>query len=159
MGYALLPFALLMVLVGLRFEYSQLDSTVPGAGVAGQMDARAAVVAEQIEMYGPACGTAALAAPGLISAALLPSLPPGANVPPQANCMTTTNPSGGRLVYAYMPGVAGAAGNVISDTQSDAAWYSVSARGEATSLTGGAPITVPAVIPVGAIVDSIAVNP
>ncbi|MEX3917921.1 hypothetical protein AB4Y43_17015 [Paraburkholderia sp. BR10872] len=159
MGYILLPLAILSVTFGMQYLFAQQASNVPGAGIVGLMDTRAAVVARQIEVYGAACESAALASPGTISNALSVTLPDGAATPPQANCMATANPGGGRRVYAYMPGIGGAYGQVAADTQYSASWYRVSTAGQAASLVGAAAITVPATIPVGAITLSIVVNP
>lgn len=159
MGYMILPLAALLFGIGMQMEFGQMAVSVSGAGQAGQMQSLAIVRARQIELFGSACENAAIAASGVVSASLQVSLASGANAPPQAVCMTETGTAGSRNVYGYMSGVPGEAGQIISDSASSAVWYRVQSAGQAINLVNAQVLTVPATIPVGAIVDSITVTP
>lgn len=152
MAFALLPLAAILLLVGLTTQIAQIGNSVPGAGMAGQMDAVARVSAQQAEMFGTACSATASAQPGMISASLPVTLPPGVQLPKGAVCMTTAAGSG-RNVFAFLPSVAGEADTVMDDMSQSSTWFSVSNRGLATNLASGQLVAVPLSIPVGSILD------
>ena len=66
--------------------------------------------------------------------------------------MTVANGTG-RDIYAYVPSVAGEAGQIVSDTMSSNSWFQVRSGGIATNLVTGETATVPLSIPVGSILD------
>ena len=158
MGFILLPLAILLFLVGANVQFGQMAQTMPGAGIVGQMQQRASVASGQIEVFAGVCESTAIAASGVVSNALALVLPPGMNAPSNAVCMTTAG-APGRNIYAYMPGVAWERSRIMTDSGFNTAWYVVQSGGQAVNMAGGSNVSVPAAIPVGAVVHVTAANP
>lgn len=159
MGFAVLPMIVALFFAGVAMQAGQLAGSVNGSGDVGLMENRAVARAQQAEVFGSACVDAATASPGLVSANITVSLPSGVTVPNGAICMASAAAGGGRNVYAYLPTAPGAAGRIVSDTQTNVAWLRVSAPGQAVNLVTGAVSTVPASIPQGSLLDWVQVNP
>ncbi|MBB6592752.1 hypothetical protein LBW62_08165 [Ralstonia solanacearum] len=152
MAFAILPFAAIMLLFGLGMQASQLADSVPGAGLAGQMETRSLVSSQQAAMFGTACLNAAIAQPGAVSPSIAVTLPAGVLLPLAAVCMTMSNGSG-RNVYAYLPAAPGAAGRLLADSLGSGNWFAVRAAGVAVNLSVGNTMPVPATIPVGSLLN------
>jgi hypothetical protein len=152
MAFAILPFAAIMLLFGLGIQATQLADSVPGAGLAGQMETRSLVSSQQAAMFGTACVNAAIAQTGVISPSIAVTLPAGVLLPASAVCMTTPNGSG-RNVYAYLPAAPGAAGRLIADSLGSGNWFAVRTTGVAVNLSAGNSMPVPATIPVGSLLN------
>lgn len=152
MGYFIFPMAVVLFFAGVAAQLGQMALAVPGAGQAGRAAAIATVSARQIEVFATACLNTALASPGLVASSLVVELPAGVNAPAGAVCMTTAA-GAGRNVYGYAPSVGGQAGRILSDTQGSYSWLLVRGPGQAVVLATGGATTVPASIPVGAVVD------
>lgn len=159
MGFAILPMVVALFFAGVATQAGQLAASVDGSGDVGLMESHAVITAQQAEVFGSACVDAAIATPGLVSSSISASLPAGVSVPGGAVCMATAAAGGGRNVYAYLPAAPGAAGKIVSDTQTNVAWSRVSAQGQAVNLVTGTVGAVPASIPVGSLLDWVQVNP
>lgn len=152
MGYFIFPMAVVLFFAGVAAQLGQMALAVPGSGEAGRMSAAATLAARQVEVFATACVNTALAAPGMVASNLIVTLPAGVNAPAGAVCMTTAA-GVGRNVYGYAPGVGGLAGQIQADTHSSFTWLQVRSAGQAVTLATGATTSVPASIPVGAVVD------
>lgn len=152
MGFALLPFAAILLMLGLAMQGAQLADTVPGAGLAGRSATLALVSAQQAEMFATSCASTAGVQTGVVSASLAVALPVGVALPRGAVCMTVANGSG-RDIYAYLPSVAGEAGQIVIDTMGSGSWFQIRSGGIASNLITGENAAVPLSIPVGSILD------
>lgn len=163
MGYVILPFAVLLFLLGVSAQFGQQAQALPGAGLAGRADQLASVTAQSAQRFAAACITTAVASPGLISASIpVPtSIAGGATVaaPAGAGCMTTSAGGTTRNVLAFMSAPPGAAAQVLRESGASASWYRVTASGQAVNLLTGAAWGVPVSIQVGALVDWVQVTP
>jgi hypothetical protein len=159
MGFLLFPLAAVMLFAGLVAQIAQLSSTLPGQGRAGMLEINARIAAQQAEMFGAACIDSAQRSGGVVSSNLPVVLPPGVMLPVGAVCATETAAVGVRNVYAWMPAGPGAAGQLISDTDANAAWARVTRAGWATNLVTGQLQPVPAVAPIGALVATVQATP
>jgi len=149
MAFALLPFVVAFFWFGQSMVGWQQALAVPGAGMAGRMESLSVLSAQQAEMFNGACLVSAMAQPGVVSASLAVTLPPGVNLPTGAVCMTTPVAGGGRNVYGFLPVQPGAAGRVLADTNSNLTWHKVVSVGSAYNLVTGQWIAVPNTIPAG----------
>lgn len=163
MGYVILPFAVLLFLLGVSAQLGQQAQALPGAGLAGQADQLAGIAAQSAQRFAAACVTTAAASPGLIatSIAVTTSIPGGATVaaPAGAGCMTTSAGGTTRNVLAFMSVPSGAAAQVLRESGASASWYRVTTAGQAVNLLTGAAWGVPSSIQVGALVDWVQVTP
>jgi hypothetical protein len=153
MAFLILPFVVVFFFMGLSAQAWQLSQSVQGAGIAGQMDTRATVTAQQAEMFASACISNAIASSGLISTSIVVTLPIGVNLPNNALCMTTPASGGGRNVYGYMLVAPGAIGQIQADSSEGVTWYRVSSAGVASNLATGEIVAVPSTIPIGNVVE------
>jgi hypothetical protein len=153
MGYAILPLLMVALWVGLATQGNQLAQAVPGAGLAGRMDATAFAAAQRAEVFGTACVSTASATAGLISNAVAVTLATGVTTPAGAGCMTVAIAGGGRNVYAWVPAVPGVAARVAADTLGSLAWYRVPTQGQAVNLMNGQVSAVSTAVPVGSLLD------
>ncbi|MBP0623435.1 hypothetical protein [Cupriavidus consociatus] len=158
MGYLILPIATVLFCLGIVAQSRQLSEAAPGAGVAGRMESVATVTAQQAQAYGSACVSTAGATPGLVGASVTPVLPSGMVAPAGAGCMAVANPGGGRDVYGYVRVSSGASGALLSSTEGSLAWFRVRSQGTAVNLATGVAYSVPATIPVGALVNWVQLN-
>ena len=159
MSFAWVPMALMIFFAGLIAQAFDTAQAVPGAGAAGQMQAVARVRAQQIAVFSSACSQAATASQGLVSPNIAVALPNGVAIAPGNSCMTTSAPGGGRYVYAWMPANGGTSAQVYAITQSDRAWWRVTATGIGTNMTDAQTLAFPASITAPAIVRFTQVNP
>jgi hypothetical protein len=153
MAFLVFPIITVLFFLGVGAQAWQLAQTVPGAGVSGHMDTVAAVSAQQAQAFGAACVATASATPGLVSLNITPALPAGVSMPTGAVCMAAARTGGGRDIYGYVPVAPGAAGLLIQNTQGNAAWFRVKSQGAAVNLVTGVTYAIPAMIPVGALID------
>ncbi|MFL9876660.1 hypothetical protein [Paraburkholderia megapolitana] len=141
MGYALIPFVVLMLTLGLRAEAQRQVNRVAGA------DLRADIAAEtralQAEVFAAACVVAAQAQTGVVSDALAVTWPAGLTALPGATCATRQDGTG-RLVFAGVPATPGAAGVLIERLDGPAFWYVVPVVGSARAIVSGQTVSVPA---------------
>ncbi|MBP0633142.1 MULTISPECIES: hypothetical protein [unclassified Cupriavidus] len=158
MGYLILPIATVLFCLGIVAQSRQLSEAAPGAGVAGRMESIAMVTAQQAQAYGSACVSTAGATPGLIGASVIPVLPSGMVAPAGAGCMAVANPGGGRDIYGYVRVSSGASGALLNSTDGSLAWFRVRSQGTAVNLATGIAYSVPATIPVGALVHWVQLN-
>ncbi|CAN7313065.1 hypothetical protein LJR034_001520 [Caballeronia sp. LjRoot34] len=159
MTFMILPLVAVLFFAGLAAQAAGFAQAVPGAGVAGRMQSAAIVSGHRAEVFAGACVEAALEAPGVIAATLPVPLPAGVIAPAGAGCITTAGATGGRNVYAVVPAVPGAAGQVMSDTQGSAAWLRVEEAGLAFDLVTGLAVDVPASLTPGALLAWTLVEP
>lgn len=158
MGYLVLPIAAVLFCVGIMAQGWQLAQAVPGAGVPGRMESVATVTAQQAQAYGAACVMTAGATPGLVGASVAPVLPSGMVAPAGAGCMAVANPGGGRDVYGYVRVSSGAGAALLGSTQGSLAWFRIRSQGTAVNIATGNAYSVPATIPVGALVHWVQLN-
>lgn len=147
--------AIAMFLFSVGMSIVQVAQGVSGADQAGRLRVQAQLSAKQAELFAASCVESALRAPGLSGVAVgVASAPADVALPAGAACMVVPRaaPAAGRDIYAYMVGSGGQAGAIRNDSHADACWYVVSAPGAASSLADGTAITLPAAIPVGAVV-------
>ncbi|MBN6207071.1 hypothetical protein JYK21_11405 [Ralstonia pickettii] len=149
MAFLILPMITVLFWLGLSTQAWQMADAVPGAGPAGRMASLAQVSAQQAQMFGTACISAATSNPGVVSSRMAVTLPPGVALPTGAVCMTTAGTGNGRNVYGYVPVAPGAMGRVLSDSQYNAMWHRVQSTGQAVNLATGQAMAVPASIPAG----------
>jgi hypothetical protein len=153
MGFAILPMIAFMFYVGLQMMTLQWAGSVHGAGFIGRMQNAQLVSAQQAEMWGAACYNSASAQPGVVSNTVPVTLPAGVNQPNNTGCITTQIAGGGRNIYGYIQTAPGSIGQVVSDTNLNLIWYRVTQSGTAIPLVSGQSIAVPAIVPVGYLVD------
>ena len=158
MGFVMLPIVAVLFWLGITAQALQLSQAVPGAGVSGHMESLAGVTAQQAQVFGAACSATAGATPGLVGQSIVPSLPSGVVLPAGAVCMATARSGGGRDIIGYMPVQAGAAGEIIANSEGNLAWYRVQSQGSAINLVTGLATAVPAAIPVGALLHWVQTN-
>jgi hypothetical protein len=158
MGFLFMPIATVLFCLGVVAQLAQLSQAAPGAGVPGRMESVATVTAQQAQAYGAACVATAGATPGLVGASVVAVLPTGMAAPAGAGCMAVANPAGGRDVYGYMRVSSGASASLLGSTQGSLAWFRVRSQGTAVNLATGAAYSVPANIPVGALVHWVQLN-
>ncbi|WP_206956341.1 hypothetical protein [Trinickia acidisoli] len=159
MAFLVLPVMVVLFYLGMAMEFNQWAQAVPGAGKPGQMVNVATVSAQQAEVFGAACLDTATATAGMISSSITVTLPTGVTTPANAVCMTTSAGGGTRNVYAYAPAVSGEAGQVMTDSDSSAAWFLVPRSGRAVGIVSGQPSAIPATIPAGSLLAWFQVNP
>lgn len=154
MPMSLLAVAVAMFFLGAAAALTQLRNLVPGEGVPGRMDNAARVSAQVAELYGAKCTNTAIAQPGVTSDRIDVVMPAFVNRPSVAHsCVAQAFPGGGRMVYAWIQASPGAAGDVLEESGYSAVWHVVTGQGQARNLVTGEAMTVPATIPVGALVD------
>ncbi|TPQ29973.1 hypothetical protein [Cupriavidus pinatubonensis] len=158
MGYLVLPIAAVLFCAGIMAQGWQLAQAMPGAGVPGRMESVATVTAQQAQAYGAACVTTAGAMPGLVGAGVAPVLPSGMVAPAGAGCMAVAKPGGGRDVYGYVQVSSGAGAALLRSTQGSLAWFWIRSQGTAVNIATGSTYSVPATIPVGALVHWVQLN-
>lgn len=158
MGFLIMPIATVLFCLGFVAQLMQLSQAAPGAGLPGRMESAATVTAQQAQAYGAACVATAGATPGLVGASVVAVLPTGMVVPAGAGCMAVANAAGGRDVYGYMRVSSGASASLLGSTQGSLAWFRVRSQGTAVNQATGAVYSVPANIPVGALVHWVQLN-
>lgn len=158
MGYLFLPIATAFFCLGILTQLWQQSQAAPGAGVAGRMDTVAIVTAQQAQAYGSACVATVGATPGLVGQSVAPVLPAGMLPPVGAGCMAVANSSGGRDVYGYMRVAPGASASLLGASQGSRAWFRIESQGSAVNIATGVAHTVPAALPVGALVHWVQLN-
>lgn len=146
MGYALIPFVVLMLSLGLRAEAQRQVSRVAGAD--SRADTAAETRALQAEVFATACVSAAQAQPGVIGDALAVTWPTGLTGLPGATCATRQDGTG-RLVFAGVPATPGAAGVLIEQLDGPAFWYMVPVVGTARAIVSGQTVSVPTTFAMG----------
>ncbi|EJH9638099.1 TPA: hypothetical protein QDC27_002649 [Burkholderia cepacia ATCC 25416] len=156
MGYALLPLVVLMLALSLIAGEQRAVGRVAGADA--RADSRAETRALQAEVFAAACVASAQAQPGLVSDALVVTWPSGLTALPGANCVTRAD-GAGRLVFAGVPTLPGAAGVLMERLNNPAFWYAVPASGTAKALIGGQTINVPTTFVAGTLLYQGRVTP
>ncbi|WP_224081681.1 hypothetical protein [Cupriavidus laharis] len=154
----MLPIAAVLFCAGIMAQGWQLAQAMPGAGLPGRMESVATVTAQQAQAYGAACVTTAGATPGLVGASVVPLLPSGMTVPAGAGCMAVAKPGGGRDVYGYVPVSSGASAALLGSTGGSLGWFRVRSQGTAVNISTGTAYSVPASIPIGALVHWVQLN-
>lgn len=158
MGYVLLPIVMLMAFAGLTSQATQWANTVPGAGITGQLAQRAMERATQAEVFAGACLTAAQQQPGMVADPMAVTLPAGISPIVGSRC-TTVRDGTGRLIYAGVPNVPGAAATLEEMLKGSALWYRVSNAGQAVAIVSGQTISVPASFVLGTLLYQVRIEP
>lgn len=158
MAFMVLPIFVVLFFAGLTMQGAQLVAAGPGAGIAGHMETTAMVRGQVAAVFAAACLDAAYASPGSISNNLSVSLPDGVLPPIGSGCITTSNSSGGRNVYAYLSGASGAIGQMASDGGAGATWYRVVSVGQATNVVTGLQSVIPQIIPAGSLLQWVQIS-
>ncbi|OXJ06702.1 hypothetical protein [Burkholderia sp. HI2500] len=152
----LFPFVVLMVALGLIAGAQREVSRV--AGPDARADSVAQVRALQAEVFAAACVESAQAQPGLVSNALAVTWPTGLIALGGSICATSRDGTG-RLVYAGVPTMPGAAGVLMERLDNPAFWYAVPVSGTAKALVNGQSINVPTTFVAGTLLFQGRVTP
>ncbi|MBN3761073.1 hypothetical protein [Burkholderia sp. Ac-20365] len=159
MGFAIFPIVVVMFFAGITMQLMQSANGVVGASVAEHIQNKAIVSALEAEAFSTSCLNAALSSPGMVSANITVVLPNGVPTPPNAVCMSTSAPGGGRNVYSYLPAVPGEFGRIGADSGMSELWLRGLGQGQAASIASGQSVTVPTNIPTGTVIQQVLVNP
>lgn len=157
-GYVMVPLVVLMIGTGLVYQARQQASMVQGAGDVGIADQRAQLLALQAEVFAAACLDAARRNPGAVAATLPVLLPAGVLGIDGARC-STTQADAGRMVYAGVPSVPGAAAVLMDVLRRSAFWSRVSTPGQASAMVSGQQVSVPATYAAGTLLYQMRITP
>jgi len=152
----LMPFVVLMVALGLIAGAQREVNRV--AGPDARADSVAQVRALQAEVFAAACVASAQAQPGLVSNALAVTWPTGLTALAGSICATSQDGTG-RLVFAGVPTMPGAAGVLMERLDNPAFWYAVPVSGTAKALVNGQSINVPTTFVTGTLLFQGRVTP
>ncbi|ATF90525.1 hypothetical protein [Burkholderia gladioli] len=158
MAYALFPFAVLTLLLGVLYQSRQQNEQVPGAGPLALAEQLSRVQTTQAQVYAAACRETAVRNAAVVSPDWQVSLPTGVLPIAGARCETTAA-SDGRMVVASMPDAPGVASGLMAALDASATWSRVVAEGQAVVLANAQRISVPTEVPVGSLVYQIRVSP
>lgn len=152
----LMPFVVLMVTLGLIAGAQREVGRVVGPDA--RVDSAAQTRALQAEVFAAACVASAQAQPGVVSDALAVRWPAGLSALRRSTCATRRD-GAGRLVYAGVPAMPGAAGVLMERLNNPAFWYAVPTNGTAKALVSGQTINVPTTFLIGTLVYQGRVTP
>ncbi|WP_186064857.1 hypothetical protein [Burkholderia gladioli] len=158
MAYALFPFAVLTLLLGVLYQSRQQNEQVPGAGPLALAEQMARVQTTQAQVYAAACRETAVRNASVVSPDWPVPLPAGVLPVAGARCETTAA-GNGRMVVASMPDAPGVASGLMAALGASATWSRVDAEGQAVVLANAQRISVPTDVPIGSLVYQIRVSP
>lgn len=158
MFFTMLPTIFALFFTGLNTQAVMSAQNMPGAGPVGRMNTLAQSSAQLGMVFGTACINAAAAQPGVVGNFVV-AMPAGVVTPANAQCQATAIAGGGRNVYASLLDQPGMAGNIQLATQQNAAWWRVSAVGQAANLVNNQASGIPVNIPAGSLLDWVQVSP